>query len=98
MSTKSKTHKAPAMRRGTNVVPFPKTIDPQHKEDVEAATAFHNKFDSILMRGWQKSLAKAQVKSSLGDPDARDDVEFFRLSIARRLRDRDSILSRVIAG
>jgi hypothetical protein len=85
--------KAPAVRRKSNVVPFPKTIDPEHKEDMEIALEAFGAIDNIFMQGLRKSLAEAEIKASLGDPDAKDDVEFFRLSIKRRLRDGDSIRS-----
>ena len=65
-------------------VPFPKTVDPEHREDIEVAQSLFAAMDNIIMRGYRKSLAKAEVKASLGDSDAKDDVEFFRLSIARR--------------
>jgi hypothetical protein len=84
MTTKPKTRKAPAARRKSNVVPFPKTVDPEHREDIEVAQSLFAAMDNIIMRGYRKSLAKAEVKASLGDSDAKDDVEFFRLSIARR--------------
>jgi hypothetical protein len=93
MTTKPKTRKPAAARRESNVVPFPKTIDPEHKEDIEAAQAFVDTIDNILMRGLRKQLAEAEIKAALGDPDAKDDAEFFRLSIKLRLRDHDLIMS-----
>ena len=50
------------------------------------------------MQGMRKSLAEAEVKAALGDPDAKDDVDYYRLSIKRQLRDQDSIRANATAA
>jgi hypothetical protein len=96
MTTKAKT--AAGKRRKSNIVPFPKTIDPEHKENIQEATGIFEALDAIFMRSLRKQLAEAETKATLGDLDAKDDAEFFRLSIARRLRDQDSIRSNTITA
>ncbi len=89
----AKTRKAPAKPRKSNIIPFPKAIDPKHREDIEEAQAVVAKLDNIFMPALRKQLADAGIKAALGDPDAKDDAEFFRLQIKRRLRDHDQIKS-----
>jgi hypothetical protein len=97
MTTKPKTRKAPAAKtRGANVVPFPKAIDPMHRQVVKYAEQAAAEIQSIGMRSIRRQLAEAEVKAALGDPDAKDDADFFRLLLKRAIRDHDWKRSKMI--
>jgi hypothetical protein len=83
-----KTRKAPA----ANVILFPVTLDRDHKIAAEAATKFHAMADAIVMRSLRRNLASAEAKAAFGDAEA----DYFRLSIKRRLRDREKIIAGLI--
>jgi len=97
MTTKPKPRKAPAAKtRGANVVPFPKAIDPMHKQVVKYAEQATAAIQSRAMQRISRQLAEAEVKAALGDPDAKDDADFFRLLLKRALRDHDRDRSKMI--
>jgi hypothetical protein len=87
-----KTRKAPA----ANVILFPVMLDRDHKIAAEAATKFHAMADAILMRSLRRNLASAEAKAAFGDAEAAVEADYFRLSIKRRLRDREKIIAGLI--
>jgi hypothetical protein len=87
-SENPKTRNAPA----ANVILLPVTLDRDHKIAAEAATKFHAMADAIVMRSLRRNLASAEAKAAFGDAEA----DYFRLSIKRRLRDREKIIAGLI--
>jgi hypothetical protein len=71
--------------------------DPECKVDVRIAEQFLEKIDGLIMKGLRRDLAAAEARVLAGDAGAAGDAEFLFLSIARRLRDRDTIRREVIA-
>ena len=71
--------------RESNVIMFPRPIDPERKEDVKIAKQFLEKIDGLMMKGLLRDLAAAEAKVLAGDAGAARDVEFLFVSIRRRL-------------
>ena len=61
------------------------------------AEQFFEKIDGLVMEGLRRDLAAAEARVLAGAAGAAEDVEFLRLSIKRRLRNRDAIRHEAIA-
>jgi hypothetical protein len=71
----------------SNVIKFPQPIYLERKED-----------DGMIMNGGLRlDLAAAEARILAGDAGASGGAEFLCLSIRRRFRDRDAVMSDAIA-
>jgi hypothetical protein len=61
------------------------------------AEQFFEKIDGLVMEGLRRDLAAAEARVLAAAAGAAEDVEFLRLSIKRRLRNRDAIRHEAIA-